>query len=408
MEKGKKIFVVSWFFPPVNSSEGIVTYKLLNNSVNVYDVYTQKYNDAAGYVQTDLQCGSNINRIFCEKVGYQEFRKGAVKYYMDHRSEYDIVMTRAMPNIDHEIGLEIKKNDPEVFWIASFGDPIAENPYWIIENLKIKENSGKGIKSTHLYKSLRWKFYASQKMRRFQGAILDKSDAIIVNNPYEKSYIQSICKDADNGKYMILPHTYDEKLFPEPCEKDDRITFSFVGHLDKLRSPKRLFQAILRLKNEDPDLSSKVNFNFFGDIEESDSKYAIDNSLTDVIKFHGGVDYVSSLKIMKSSNWLIHIDADITAVTESNVFFAAKLADYIGSGNKIIGITTLNGAAYEILKNYGAVICEDITSQIYNYLFSIIYCGYSPAINECERKKYDVREVVRRFDELINEERNEQ
>ena len=28
----KKIFVISWYYPPINSSEGLVTWKLLNRS----------------------------------------------------------------------------------------------------------------------------------------------------------------------------------------------------------------------------------------------------------------------------------------------------------------------------------------------------------------------------------------
>ena len=27
----KRILVISWYFPPINSSEGLVTYKLLNS-----------------------------------------------------------------------------------------------------------------------------------------------------------------------------------------------------------------------------------------------------------------------------------------------------------------------------------------------------------------------------------------
>ena len=37
-----KIFVAAWFFPPATSSEGIVTYKLLRNSKNEYDVFSSK------------------------------------------------------------------------------------------------------------------------------------------------------------------------------------------------------------------------------------------------------------------------------------------------------------------------------------------------------------------------------
>ena len=32
---------------------------------------------------------------------------------------------------------------------------------------------------------------------------------------------------------------------------------------------------------------------------------------------------------MKNSDWLIHIDANLSGVLDENIFFAAKLADYI-------------------------------------------------------------------------------
>ena len=37
----RKGLVISWFYPPGNSSEGLVTYKLLKNSKYQYDVFTR-------------------------------------------------------------------------------------------------------------------------------------------------------------------------------------------------------------------------------------------------------------------------------------------------------------------------------------------------------------------------------
>ena len=61
----KRILVISWFFPPINSSEGLVTYKLLNNSKLKYDVYTQKNNNLWSYINTEeLKINKNINPIY--------------------------------------------------------------------------------------------------------------------------------------------------------------------------------------------------------------------------------------------------------------------------------------------------------------------------------------------------------
>lgn len=47
--KMKRILVISWYFPPINSSEGLVTYKLLKNSKFQYDVCMQDSNDSWSY-----------------------------------------------------------------------------------------------------------------------------------------------------------------------------------------------------------------------------------------------------------------------------------------------------------------------------------------------------------------------
>ena len=126
----KKILVISWFFPPVNSSEGLVTYKLLNNSKYEYDVYTQNSNDSWSYGKNDfLPLNKNIKSIYSNASNLTDFYKEGVKFFENNKNKYDIVMTRSMPEESHMIGLEIKKIKPEIKWIASFGDPIGNNPF---------------------------------------------------------------------------------------------------------------------------------------------------------------------------------------------------------------------------------------------------------------------------------------
>ena len=58
----KKILVISWFYPPVNSSEGLVTYKLLRKSKNQFDVFTQKKIDLWSY--SNAKTESAIELLF--------------------------------------------------------------------------------------------------------------------------------------------------------------------------------------------------------------------------------------------------------------------------------------------------------------------------------------------------------
>ena len=125
-----KGFVVSCFFPPVISSEGLVTFRLLKNSKFEYDVFTQNSNTAWSYGNKDINLLSrNINTLFSESDNLQIWVEEAVKYYDEHKEEYSFIMTRSMAPEAHEVGLAIKKKYPNVKWIASFGDPICNNPH---------------------------------------------------------------------------------------------------------------------------------------------------------------------------------------------------------------------------------------------------------------------------------------
>ena len=129
----KRILVISWFFPPINSSEGLVTYKLLNNSKLKYDVYTQKNNNLWSYINTEeLKINKNINPIYSDSITLEEYVENALKYFDENHDLYDIIMTRSMPVESHIIGLKIKEKYPNIIWISSFGDPIANNPYTLI------------------------------------------------------------------------------------------------------------------------------------------------------------------------------------------------------------------------------------------------------------------------------------
>ena len=106
----KKILVITWFYPPVNSSEGLVTYKLLNNSKYEYDVFTQKNSASWSYGNKEtLENKDNVNSIFAKSNNLKDWKKEAIEYFKNNKDKYDIVMTRSMPPESHEVGLKIKK-----------------------------------------------------------------------------------------------------------------------------------------------------------------------------------------------------------------------------------------------------------------------------------------------------------
>ena len=155
---------------------------------------------------------------------------------------------------------------------------------------------------------------------------------------------------------------------------------------------------------EDSDLKDKVEFDFYGNMSNNDKLYIINNDLTDFVKIKKPISYETSLKIMKNSDWLLHIDANIFDILNENIFFAAKLADYIGTGNKIIGLTMLDGASADILRKINALILTYSKEEIKNYLYLIIYKQFEIKMNKSALNEYNAKVVSNKFDQFIENE----
>ena len=405
----KKILVISWFYPPVNSSEGLVTYKLLNNSEFEYDVFTQKNCASWSYGNKDnLENGTNINCIFSSANNLKDWKKDAIEYFGKNRDKYDIVMTRSMPPESHEVGLQIKKIKPSIKWIASFGDPIDNNPYVLLERkgnpYRIdKTSSLKSILNPiRILKSFIYRLKMLIKKICFNSKIekqtLKKCDIVIFNSDEQRDYM--LQEKRKNN--IVIPHSYEKKLFPEGIKKENKkIRIAYIGHLDKIRTPHLLLRVIDKLKKEDSNLCDKLEIDFYGNMFSEDKLYIFNNELYDVIKYKKQISYLESLKIMKEVDFLLHIDANLGMVLDHNIFFAAKLADYIGSKTPIISITMLDGASANILREIGALVLTYSESDIENYLRKIIYDGYTFALNEVVCEKYSAENVAKEFDKMV-------
>ena len=405
----KRILVISWFYPPVNSSEGIVTYKLLNNSEFEYDVFTQKNCASWSYGNKDnLENGTNINCIFSSANNLKDWKKDAIEYFKKNRDKYDIVMTRSMPPESHEVGLQIKKIKHNIKWIASFGDPIDNNPYVLLERkgnpYRIdKTSSLKSILNPiRILKSFIYRLKMLIKKICFNSKIekqtLKKCDIVIFNSDEQRDYM--LQEKRKNN--IVIPHSYEKKLFPEGIKKENKkIRIAYIGHLDKIRTPHLLLKVIDKLKKEDENLCDKLEIDFYGNMFSEDKLYIFNNELYDVIKYKKQISYLESLRIMKEVDFLLHIDANLGMVLDHNIFFAAKLADYIGSKTPIISITMLDGASANILREIGALVLTYSESDIENYLRKIIYDGYTFALNEVVCEKYSAENVAKEFDKMV-------
>ena len=115
-----KIFVSSWFYPPVTTSEAIVTYKLLSNSQNEYYLCSASSSQWTYNKVTDLK-SDNVEQYIIDTDNFDEYIDKTVEKYIELSKDikFDAIMTRTMPPEPQEVGLRIKKIDKDIPWIVS-------------------------------------------------------------------------------------------------------------------------------------------------------------------------------------------------------------------------------------------------------------------------------------------------
>lgn len=416
----KKILVISWFYPPINSSEGLVIYKLLRNSKLQYDVCMQESNASWSYGKNEkLPEAVNVTRIPVAADDLEVWKEAAVEYFRKNKEKYDIVMTRSMPPESHMIGLKIKEIKPEIIWIASFGDPIANNPFVLKDMNTLSPYSHKfrrmGIRELispkRILKNALWKKRTNDSLEPFRREqkleedILRQCDYVILNNKYQEAYMLGSYDESIKSKALVLPHSYDSTLYPETTGEtkvNKKIRMVYIGHLNDIRTPHLLFEAVNQLKEMKPDLDDRLEIQLYGNMSDKEKVYLLDNELLDVVQIKKPVDYRTSLAIMKESDWLIHIDANLSGVLDENIFFAAKLTDYIGAGKPIFGITMFDGAGADVIRDVNGLTVSYTADEIRNYLYLIVYKNYTIQMESGKNKEqYNAVNVAARFDEFV-------
>lgn len=418
-----KGFVVSRFFPPINSSEELETFKLLKNSKFKYGVFTQKNNTAWSYGNKDANLLSeNIQTIFSESDRLQEWALEAVEYYDKHKEDYSFIMTRSMAPEAHEVGLAIKKKYPNVKWIASFGEPIFNNPYNLFSGINNPyhllpygfENtplsymlSPKRMLKSFVWKTRNKKIVPELKKSKLEKGVFFAADIIVLNNDYQKEHMLKNYPKDIISKALVLPHSFDESLYSYSsysgvsARKKDKYIMAHLGNLDEIRNVNLFLKALSRIKKHRPELLHKVEINFYGKMSMSDRANIIDCGLTDVVKVRDSVSYLEGLQIMLNSDLLLLFDANLGEILNENIFFAAKLADYIGAKKAILGITMLDGAGADILRKINANVATFSEDDIYNNLVYILVNGANKLNDNIE--EFNSINVAKKYDAIVEE-----
>ena len=239
-------------------------------------------------------------QFFAFRLGVNLVKKYNIKTLYSHST----------PLVDHLVALKIKKQYPDINWIAHFSDPWSLNPY---------------IK----YKT-RWQKRLNQKL---EAKVLQGANTISVTSLKTKQLFED---NFTNVNIKVLPHVFDSSLYGVKMI-ENRVVHT--GNIYGLRTIKPFLYA---LKSSN---IKKYEFYFFGRIKKDEEQLVKKLQLDNLVKIKEPIGYKQSLEEISKAEFLMVIDAPL----ENSPFFPSKLADYLGANRTIIALTTKNSTTVDIL-----------------------------------------------------------
>jgi hypothetical protein len=259
-----------------------------------------------------------LNRFFGEVDPMHLLERNMLEAIEERLSNnYAAVLTLSPFHSVNPVMVRVKKQRPDIQWIAQFSDPWSRNP---LERSKRREA---------------WNICQEAETIRV-------ADHLVFTSAPALDLMLADSAASLRDKTSVIDHCWDEDLYPlRPPPKSERVIIRHIGTLFGRRSPERLFQAALLLLQQRPELAGRFVFHFVGSVPSAMVKTQAALALPPgTILRDPPVSYLRSLALMASADALVLIEPDV----KLNYFVPSKLIDYVGANRPILALTPPGGS----------------------------------------------------------------
>jgi len=191
------------------------------------------------------------------------------------------VVSTGPPHSMHLIALGLKKQNPNLKWVADFRDPWSE--------LDLLEEFYLTKKSKHKYKTL-------------EKEVLVNADVTLT---VSETWVVSF-KILGSKNVKLITNGFDEDDFEVRERESDKFIIGHFGLLNHLRNPKNLWKTLNNLCDENPDFNEKLEIRLSGNIDtevlQNITQYF---HLKNKVKMLGYLSHKDVLKQYNSSSVLL-------------------------------------------------------------------------------------------------------
>ncbi len=260
--------------------------------------------------------------------------KPASKYLINYlkNNPVDAIVSTGPPHTTHMIALKVLKKH-NIPWLADFRDP------WT---------------NIDFYHKLRLSNWADKKHKRFELAVLNKSDQVVT---VTWSWAEDFLKIS--GKMpMVITNGYDPADFMNAgkLELDKKFTITHAGSLNDDRNPHSLWLALKEICAEDDNFKNDLEIKFIGQVDAIAIDGITKNGLLANFNKIDNLPHKEVITTLIKSQVLL---LPLNDTPNIDGVVPGKLYEYIGAQRPIICIGKPTGDAAKIISETSAGCVSD-------------------------------------------------
>lgn len=294
------------------------------------------------------------------------------------------IISTGPPHSMHLIAMGLKRELPQLKWLADFRDP------WT---------------NIDFYDKLMLSTFADRKHRRLEREVLLNSDAVLSIGQTMSAELEKIYRQAGGqaaSKFHVLPNGYDDAdLSRGSVEKDPLFTIAHIGTLVSDRNPAVLWKVLKKLLKNDPAFSAKLRIKLVG---------KVDVRVKEDLERHGLASYVDYVAYLPHDEVVLEQQRArvllllVNHTPNAKGILTGKFFEYMASGSPILAIGPVDGELADILNRTrsGRISGFEDEAGLEKNILAYYHHPVSEAI-ETEVKKFSRRALTARLAELLSQ-----
>ena len=321
--------------------------------------------------------------------------KPSIKFLKEYLTEnhIDTIVTTGPPHSLHLIGLELKKELPNLKWIADFRDPWTEISYY--KHLKLTSSSDK--KHRQLEKSV------------FENADLTLATSYTDAENFRKNGANAFCvtNGFDVSESLSVGELESLNETPKPSNYKTlkpKFTLSYVGVLEQLRNPENLWKSLKDLCETNPDFANDFELKFVGRIDEIILQQLKHLGIDHIVNNLGYLAHDESVNEMENSDLLLITNFPNES---SKGIIPGKLFEYLATGKQIISFGPKDADVEKILNKTKAGKHFDYSEneEISDFILSLYkdWKSGKSIQNSANINEFSRKELTQKLAELLTD-----